>query len=49
MISVIFILSGLGKIFQYSSNAGYMESMGVSSALLPFEPYRVCRRHFYLS
>ncbi|BFM72011.1 DoxX family protein [Acinetobacter baumannii] len=38
MISVIFILSGLGKIFQYSSNAGYMESMesmGVSSALLP--------------
>ena len=36
MISVIFILSGLGKIFQYSSNAGYMESMGVSSALLPF-------------
>ncbi|WP_111854009.1 DoxX family protein [Acinetobacter oleivorans] len=35
MISVIFILSGLGKIFQYSNNAGYMESMGVSSALLP--------------
>lgn len=35
MISVIFVLSGTGKLFQYSNNAIYMQSQGISPNLLP--------------
>lgn len=34
-LSVLFLLSGLGKIGGYAGTAAYMASLGVSSALLP--------------
>lgn len=34
MISVIFLLSGLGKIFSFEQTQQYMESMGVAPILL---------------
>lgn len=35
LISFIFLMSGLNKIGNYSNTSGWMESMGVSSSLLP--------------
>lgn len=35
MLAAIFIISGLGKIANYSGTQGYMEAMGVSGTLLP--------------
>jgi putative oxidoreductase len=35
LLSFIFLLSGFGKIADYAGTAGYMEFMGVPSALLP--------------
>ena len=35
MLSLIFIVSGFGKIGAYSGTQAYMESMGVPGALLP--------------
>ncbi len=35
LLSMIFIYSGFGKITGYAATAGYMESMGVPSLLLP--------------
>jgi len=35
LISLIFILSGVGKISGYSGTQAYMESMGVPGMLLP--------------
>jgi putative oxidoreductase len=35
LISFIFLISGLNKIGNYSNTSGWMESMGVSSSLLP--------------
>ena len=35
LISFIFLMSGLNKIVNYSNTSGWMESMGVSSSLLP--------------
>ncbi len=34
-LSLIFIISGLGKIAGYAATQGYMEAMGVPGALLP--------------
>jgi putative oxidoreductase len=34
-ISLIFIVTGYGKITAYSGTAGYMESMGIPGMLLP--------------
>ncbi len=34
-LSLIFIVSGWGKIAGYAATQGYMEAMGVSGALLP--------------
>ena len=34
-ISLIFLLSGIGKIFSYGGTQGYMEAMGVPGFLLP--------------
>ncbi|MCK5425259.1 MAG: DoxX family protein [Emcibacter sp.] len=34
-ISLIFLLSGIGKISGYEGTQGYMEAMGVPGALLP--------------
>ena len=34
-ISLIFLMSGINKIDNYSNTSGWMESMGVSSSLLP--------------
>ncbi|MCP6362580.1 DoxX family protein, partial [Klebsiella pneumoniae] len=34
-LSLIFIISGWGKIAGYAATQGYMESMGVPGALLP--------------
>lgn len=35
LMSVIFIVAGIGKISAYAGTQGYMESMGVPGALLP--------------
>jgi putative oxidoreductase len=35
LLSVLFLLSGVGKIGAYAATAGYMSSVGVPSALLP--------------
>ena len=35
-MAYIFIVAGWGKLTAYSATAGYMESMGVPGALLPF-------------
>ncbi|MPQ76367.1 DoxX family protein [Hydrogenovibrio sp. JE_KL2] len=35
MLAAIFIISGLGKIANYTGTQGYMEAMGVPGALLP--------------
>ncbi|SRR5258708_755658 len=35
LLSVLFLLSGLGKIGAYAGTAAYMSSVGVPSALLP--------------
>ncbi len=35
LVAYIFIVAGYGKISGYEATAGYMEAMGVSSALLP--------------
>ena len=35
LISFIFLMSGLNKISNYAKTSGWMESMGVSSSLLP--------------
>ena len=35
LISFMFLMSGLNKIGNYSNTSGWMESMGVSSSLLP--------------
>jgi len=35
LISLIFLMSGLNKISNYANTSGWMESMGVSSSLLP--------------
>jgi len=35
LLSVLFLLSGLGKVGAYSATAGYMSSVGVPSVLLP--------------
>ncbi|MDB2591042.1 DoxX family protein [bacterium] len=35
LISFIFLMSGFNKIGNYSNTSGWMESMGVSSSLLP--------------
>ena len=35
LISFIFLMSGLNKIGNYSNTSGWMESMGVTSSLLP--------------
>ena len=36
LISLIFIMFGLNKLFNYGATAGWMEAMGVPSFLLPF-------------
>ena len=36
LISLIFIMFGLNKLFNYGATAGWMEAMGVPSVLLPF-------------
>jgi putative oxidoreductase len=35
LLSVLFLLSGVGKIGAYAATAGYMSSVGVPSVLLP--------------
>jgi len=35
LLSVLFLLSGLGKVGAYSATAAYMSSVGVPSVLLP--------------
>lgn len=35
LVAYIFIIAGYGKISDYAATAGYMEAMGVPSALLP--------------
>lgn len=35
LMAYIFVVAGWGKISAYSATVGYMESMGVSGALLP--------------
>lgn len=35
LLSAIFIQAGYGKLMGYAASAGYMESMGVPSLLLP--------------
>ncbi|MCB1786730.1 MAG: DoxX family protein [Gammaproteobacteria bacterium] len=35
LMSVIFIVAGIGKLTGYAATQGYMESMGVPGALLP--------------
>jgi putative oxidoreductase len=35
MLSVMFLLSGVGKISSYAATAGYMASQGVPGVLLP--------------
>lgn len=35
LITLIFFLSGINKIFAYTNTQGYMETMGISGELLP--------------
>ncbi len=35
LLALIFILSGIGKIFDYGATSGYMEAFGVPGILLP--------------
>jgi putative oxidoreductase len=35
LLATLFLFSGLGKVWQYSATAGYMESTGVPGELLP--------------
>ncbi|MDA8647831.1 DoxX family protein [Rhodobacteraceae bacterium] len=35
LISLIFIMFGLNKLFNYGATVGWMEAMGVPSSLLP--------------
>lgn len=35
LISLIFVISGIGKLSAYAGTQGYMESMGVPGMLLP--------------
>jgi len=35
LLSSLFLMSGIGKIFGYAGTAGYMASVGVPGALLP--------------
>ena len=35
LIALMFVMSGLGKIADYTGTQGYMEMMGVAGALLP--------------
>ncbi len=35
LMSIIFIVAGLGKIADYAGTAGYMDAMGVPGVLLP--------------
>lgn len=35
LLALLFLLSGVNKIAQYSGTAGYMEAAGVPAALLP--------------
>src|SRR5439155_11224245 len=35
LLSILFLLSGLGKVGAYAATAGYMSSVGVPSVLLP--------------
>lgn len=35
LLSLIFVMSGVNKLFQYEGTQGYMEAMGVPGALLP--------------
>lgn len=35
LLATIFIVSGIGKIFQYAGTQGYMEAFGVPGMLLP--------------
>jgi len=35
LLALIFIMSGVGKIFAYAGTVGYMESAGVPGILLP--------------
>lgn len=35
MIAMMFVMSGVSKIFQYEGTQGFMESQGVPGALLP--------------
>jgi len=36
LLVVLFLLSGIGKVGAYAATAGYMASVGVPGALLPF-------------
>jgi len=36
LIAIIFVISGINKIFGYASTQGYMEVMGIPGQLLPF-------------
>jgi len=36
LISLIFLMAGMNKIFAYAGTQGYMQAMGVPGALLPF-------------
>ncbi|MDH5227050.1 MAG: DoxX family protein, partial [Gammaproteobacteria bacterium] len=35
LLAAMFLIAGIGKISGYAGTQGYMESMGVSGALLP--------------
>lgn len=35
LISLIFLVAGINKVFAYAGTQGYMEAMGVPGALLP--------------
>ncbi len=35
LIAIMFVMSGVGKIFAYQGTQGYMESVGVPGMLLP--------------
>lgn len=36
LLALVFLLSGINKIFSYEGTQGYMEAMGVPGILLPF-------------
>ena len=36
LIALIFLMSGVNKIFSYAGTQGYMEAMGVPGFLLPW-------------